>query len=126
MDWRYIALPLWGVLQILAVLAGTSLAARGEDLACLSTTFRILGANDKICISVFDDPKVPGVACHVAQARTGGIKGSLGLAEDPRVFRSPAGRLDRLRLISQSCLQKSLSTRSAPLSFSNIRTCLGS
>jgi CreA protein len=86
MDWRYIALPLWGVLQILAVLAGTSLAAKGEDLACLSTTFRILGANDKICISVFDDPKVPGVACHVAQARTGGIKGSLGLAEDPSRF----------------------------------------
>jgi CreA protein len=76
-------LPMWGVL---AVLAGTSLVARAEDLACLSTTFRILGANDKICISVFDDPKVHGVACHVSQARTGGIKGSLGLAEDPSRF----------------------------------------
>jgi CreA protein len=67
-------------------LAGTSLAAQAEDLACLSTTFRFLGANDKVCIGVFDDPKVPGVACHVSQARTGGIKGSLGLAEDPSRF----------------------------------------
>jgi CreA protein len=86
MECGHIALPLWRVLQILAVLAGTGLTARAEDLACLSTTFRILGANDKVCISVFDDPKVPGIACHVSQARTGGIKGSLGLAEDPSRF----------------------------------------
>ena len=30
----------------------------------------------------FDDPKVPGVACHISRAVTGGIKGGLGLAED--------------------------------------------
>jgi CreA protein len=30
-----------------------------------------------------DDPKVPGVACHVSQARTGGLSGTVGLAEDP-------------------------------------------
>jgi CreA protein len=71
---------------IVAVLAGTGLSAQAEDLACLSTTFRLLGADDKVCISVFDDPRVSGVACHVSQARTGGIKGSLGLAEDPSRF----------------------------------------
>jgi CreA protein len=84
--WRRAVLSLRGVLPILTILVATSLAAQGEDLACLSTTFRLLGANDKVCISVFDDPKVPGVACHVSQARTGGIKGSLGLAEDPSRF----------------------------------------
>jgi CreA protein len=75
-------------LAMLAVvlLLGCAHAARAEDLACLSTTFRFLGPNDKVCISAFDDPKVPGVACHVSQARTGGIKGGLGLAEDPSRF----------------------------------------
>ncbi|HEX3864547.1 MAG TPA: CreA family protein [Stellaceae bacterium] len=70
------------------VLAAMALCspALAEDLACLSTTFRFLGANDKVCVSAFDDPKVPGVTCHVSQARTGGIKGSLGLAEDPSRF----------------------------------------
>ena len=29
---------------------------------------------------------MPGVACHISQARTGGVKGSLGLAEDPSRF----------------------------------------
>jgi CreA protein len=61
-------------------------ASHADDLACISTTFRVLGANDKVCVSAFDDPKVSGVACHISQARTGGIKGSLGLAEDPSRF----------------------------------------
>jgi CreA protein len=60
--------------------------ARADDLACLSTTFRLIGPNDKVCVSAFDDPKVAGVACHISQARTGGVKGGLGLAEDPSRF----------------------------------------
>ena len=71
-----------------ALVAGLLLgnAARADDLACLSTTFRFIGPNDKVCVSVFDDPKVSGVACHISQARTGGVKGGLGLAEDPSRF----------------------------------------
>jgi CreA protein len=60
--------------------------ARADDLACVSTTFRLFGANDKVCVSAFDDPQVPGVACDISQARTGGVKGSLGLAQDPSRF----------------------------------------
>jgi CreA protein len=74
------------VMFVVIVLLGSATAAWAEDLACLSTTFRFLGPNDKVCISAFDDPKVSGVACHVSQARTGGIKGGLGLAEDPSRF----------------------------------------
>ena len=60
--------------------------AEAEDVGCVSTTFRFIGANDKICVMAFDDPQVGGVTCHVSQARTGGIKGPLGLAEDPSRF----------------------------------------
>ena len=69
-----------------ALIATAAGAARADDLACVSTTFRIIGANDQVCVSAFDDPKVPGVACVISQARTGGVKGSLGLAEDPSRF----------------------------------------
>jgi len=69
---------------VFVILAATS--AQADDIACVSTTFRILGANDKVCVSAFDDPKVPGVACHISQARTGGLKGTFGLAEDPSRF----------------------------------------
>jgi CreA protein len=74
-------------LLVLALADGLFIsAAHADDLKCVSTTFRILGANDKVCISVFDDPKVTGVACHISQARTGGFSGMVGLAEDPSRF----------------------------------------
>jgi CreA protein len=60
--------------------------ARADDITCISTTFHLIGANDKVCVSAFDDPKVKGVACHISQARTGGLKGTFGLAEDPSRF----------------------------------------
>jgi CreA protein len=59
---------------------------RAEDIGCTSTTFRLFGANDKVCVYAFDDPRIAGVSCHVSQARTGGVKGSLGVAEDPSRF----------------------------------------
>lgn len=56
---------------------------RAEEVGCVSTTFRYLGAaNDKICIEAFKDPDVEGVVCHLSRAVTGGFKGAIGLAED--------------------------------------------
>ncbi|CAH2601964.1 PF05981 family protein CreA [Rhodovastum atsumiense] len=64
------------------ILAGG--AARAEEVGCVSTTFRGLGLlNDKICVESFRDPKVEGVVCHISRAQTGGIKGAVGVAEDP-------------------------------------------
>ena len=60
--------------------------ARADDLACVSTTFKLLSPNDKVCVSEFDDPKVPGVTCHISQARKGGWGQPLGLNEDPSNF----------------------------------------
>ena len=76
-----------GVGLVFVVLLGGVVGRLGaEDIGCVSTTFRILGANDKICVSAFDDPKVPGVTCHLSQARTGGMKGTVGVAEDRSRF----------------------------------------
>jgi CreA protein len=61
-------------------------AARADNLACVSTTFNLLSPNDKVCVSEFDDPKVPGVACYISQARKGGWGQPLGLNEDPSNF----------------------------------------
>jgi CreA protein len=71
---------------VFAIVSASPGPAWADDLPCVSTTFRFLGANDRVCVSAFDDPKVPGVACHISQARTGGVKGSFGLAEDPSRF----------------------------------------
>jgi CreA protein len=42
----------------------------------------VLGPDNKIVVQAFDDPDVDGVSCYLSSARTGGIKGGLGLAED--------------------------------------------
>jgi CreA protein len=75
------------MLFALAMLAVLSVpAAHATDLDCVSTTFRALSPNDKVCVSVFEDPRVPGVACHISQARKGGWGQPLGLNEDPSNF----------------------------------------
>jgi CreA protein len=66
-------------------LAGSS-QAKADDLECVSTTFRMLSPSDKVCVSQFDDPRVPGVTCYISQARKGGWGQPLGLNEDPSNF----------------------------------------
>ena len=56
--------------------------ALAEEVGEVTTAIKILGANHRIVVEAFDDPKVEGVACFISRARTGGIKGSLGIAED--------------------------------------------
>ena len=60
--------------------------ARADDIGCISTTFNLLSPNDKVCVSDFEDPDVPGVVCDISQARKGGWGQPLGLNEDPSNF----------------------------------------
>src|SRR6202167_1092756 len=74
-------------LYMVCVLVGTSiLCAHATDLSCVSTTFNALSPNDKVCVSVFEDPQVPGIVCHISQARKGGWGQPFGLNEDPSNF----------------------------------------
>jgi CreA protein len=60
-----------------------SLPAWADEIGAIGYRFKWIGPNDKIVIEAFDDPDVPGVTCYMSHARTGGIKGAVGLAEDP-------------------------------------------
>ena len=60
--------------------------ARADDIGCISTTFNLLSPTDKVCVSDFEDPEVPGVVCDISQARKGGWGQPLGLNEDPSNF----------------------------------------
>jgi CreA protein len=68
----------------LAVLFCLTLAAcvRAEEVGEVSTAFVLIGANHKVVVEAYDDPKVGGVTCYVSRAKTGGIRGAVGLAED--------------------------------------------
>ena len=60
--------------------------ACAEEVGSVDTEFNFLGPDHKIVVEAFDDPLVQGVSCYVSRAKTGGIKGAVGLAEDPARF----------------------------------------
>jgi CreA protein len=68
-----------GLLGALLVLP---MCASAEKVGEVSTVFKLMGPNDKIVVEAFDDPKVAGVTCYLSRAKTGGVSGGLGLAED--------------------------------------------
>ena len=76
-------------IMALSIVAATPVFAAADDptrIGDVSTTFRVLGRNDRIVVDRYDDPKVSGVSCYLSRAETGGIKGSVGLATDPSRF----------------------------------------
>jgi CreA protein len=77
--------PISRTLCLLSMLL-VAVSVKAETIGCVTTAWKLIGANHKVCVEAFHDPKVPGVTCHVSQARTGGVSGSLGLAQDPSQF----------------------------------------
>ncbi len=53
-----------------------------EQVGSVDTVFKMFGPDHKIVVEAFDDPEVANVTCYLSRAKTGGIKGGLGLAED--------------------------------------------
>jgi len=66
--------------------ATTAMADDAKRIGQVSTTFRLLGRNDRVVVDRYDDPRVDGVSCYLSRAETGGVKGTLGLATDPNRF----------------------------------------
>ncbi len=71
------------LLSLAALAFAPHASAETREIGAISTAFKLIGPNHKIVVSAFEDPKVSGVTCYVARPKTGGIKGGLGLAEDP-------------------------------------------
>ncbi|WP_035344340.1 MULTISPECIES: protein CreA [Dickeya] len=69
------------VLTAAALFFGVT-TAQAEEIGSVDTVFKLFGPDHKIIVEAFDDPDVANVTCYLSRAKTGGIKGGLGLAED--------------------------------------------
>lgn len=67
---------------LLAAGLGVTASASSQQVGEVDTVFKLIGPDHKIVVDAYDDPKVAGVTCYVSRAKTGGIKGAVGLAED--------------------------------------------
>lgn len=53
-----------------------------DMIGSVDTEFKLVGPDNKIVIEAFDDPDVAGVTCYISRAKTGGVSGAVGVAED--------------------------------------------
>jgi len=65
-----------------ALFAWGAHASYAEEIGSVNTNFR-MPRSDRVAVEAYDDPAVAGVTCYVSRARTGGWKGTFGVAEDP-------------------------------------------
>lgn len=81
MNCSFSLLPIFSFCALLSFAA----AAETREIGAVSTAFKLVGPNHKIEIVAFDDPAVKGITCYIARPKTGGIKGAIGVAEDPSI-----------------------------------------
>jgi CreA protein len=76
-------------LAAIALLAGAAQAQEEtKEIGYVNTAITNLGLtrSHRVVVERFDDPKVEGVSCWISQARTGGLSGMVGVADDPARF----------------------------------------
>ena len=70
------------ILSVTLLFMALAACVRADEVGEVSTAFVLIGANHKVVVEAYDDPKVNGVTCYVSRAKTGGVMGAIGLAED--------------------------------------------
>ena len=111
--------------KIISCALGAALAlplgVQAETVGAVDTVFKFIGRNHQVVVEVFDDPKVEGVSCYGSRARTGGIKGSLGLAEDTSDASVACRQVGEITLLEPLRQQEEVFSQSASILFKKVR-----
>ena len=95
--------------------------ARAEEIGSVDTEWKLIGPDHKVVVEAFDDPGVEGVACYVSRAKTGGIKGALGVAEDPALFSVACRQVGPIRFAKPLARQEQVFREGASLVWKHVR-----
>lgn len=95
--------------------------AWAETVGAVDTAFKLIGRNHQVVVEVFDDPKVQGISCYVSRARTGGISGSLGLAEDTSDASVACRQVGEIAFREPLRQQEEVFSQSASILFKKVR-----
>ena len=94
---------------------------RAQQIGEVDTVFKFIGPDHKIVVDAHDDPKVGGVTCYVSRAKTGGIKGALGVAEDKSEASIDCKRVGPITFAKPLPMQEEMFTERISLVFKKIR-----
>jgi CreA protein len=95
--------------------------SQAEPIGEVDTVFKLIGPDHKIVVDAHDDPKVGGVTCYVSRAKTGGVKGALGLAEDRSEASIDCKQVGPVRFTQPLPVQEDMFTERISLVFKKIR-----
>lgn len=109
------------VLPVLLFAAGVMHGAHAETVGSVDTVFKLLGPDHKVVVEVFDDPRVTGVSCYLSRAKTGGIKGAIGLAEDKSDSSVACRQVGALSFNGKIPKQEEVFTERASVFFKHVR-----
>ena len=96
-------------------------AAQADPIGEVDTVFQWIGPDHKIIVEAYDDPKVAGVTCYLSRAKTGGIKGGLGLAEDKAEASIACAQVGPIRIDKPLPKQEDMFTERISLVFKKLR-----
>jgi CreA protein len=109
----------WAYLGLAGGLFSSSVMA--EEIGSVDTAFRLLGPDHKIVVEAFDDPSVQGVSCYVSRAKAGGIKGALGLAQDPSRYSIACRQVGAIHFSKSLPHQEEVFKQSSSFIFKHVR-----
>jgi CreA protein len=114
-----------GKMKALCAIAALALAGAGpvsaETVGSVDTAFKLIGPDHKVVVEVFDDPRVTGVSCYLSRAKTGGIKGAMGLAEDKAESSVACRQVGALAFNGKLPQQEEVFTERASIFFKHVR-----
>lgn len=87
---------------LLAIVASVALIVpvAAKQITEVDTAWNMFG-NSKVVVERFDDPRVENVSCYVSYAKTGGLMGSIGFAEDPSRFSIACRAVGQTKILSE-------------------------
>ena len=106
---------------LLALTLALPALVQAETVGHVDTAFKFIGRNHQVVVEAFDAPRVKGVACYVSRARTGGIKGTLGLAEDTADASVACRQVGEISFSGPLREQEEVFSQSASILFKKVR-----
>ena len=112
---------LWLPAVVLLMQTWVLACANAEQIGEVDTVFKWIGPDHKIVVNAHDDPKVSGVTCYVSRAKTGGIKGAVGLAEDKAEASIACRQVGPISFVQPLAVQEEVFSERISLVFKKIR-----
>ena len=110
------------LLNALAAIAALGACGVGaEEIGSVDTEFKLIGPDHKVVVEAFDDPTVKGVACYVSRAKTGGVKGAIGIANDPSRFSVACRQVGPISFVKPLPRQEEVFKEGASFIFKHVR-----